>query len=371
MAPFDKSQKSLNRSPLDDPRILSGPFWGELRVFLAVAKAKSFNRAAEELNMSQPTVSRHVKRLQDVMGSQLVVPTQSGIELTTRGRELAQSLLALDEQLFEISNDLQSETREAEGLVRVSVTEALAGLFIAPNLVQFSEQYPKIRLHLRNPNNLIGFRENQTDVMIGYSPANQAGVESQALGYVHLIPVVTNAYIKRFGIPTRKNLESHFFIDTEYYMAQNGIWQGWRSAVSRGVIAHLCDNSFAYGLLVKSGLGIGLLGNYTLADPAAIPLDLDVHVKLPIYTLALTERLQVRPVRLVFDWLSSVFGPANPWFAQDLNLRALPRDALSETMAQLIAGPPDNSGLSPAKKDASGSPPKYSGKRSRRPRKAP
>jgi len=44
---FDQSQKDLNRSPLDDRRILSGPFWAELRVFLAVAKAKSFNRAGE------------------------------------------------------------------------------------------------------------------------------------------------------------------------------------------------------------------------------------------------------------------------------------------------------------------------------------
>lgn len=337
--PFSRSQKNLNRSPLDDPRVLSGPFWGELRVFLAVAKAKSFNRAAEELNISQPTVSRQVKRLQDVIGSQLVVATQNGVKLTEKGKELAASLLALDEKLFEISHDLQAETREAEGLVRVSVTEALAGLFIAPSLGKFSEQYPKIHLHIRNPNNLTGFRENQTDVMIGYTPASQAGVVSRPLGQVHLIPVATHDYIKRFGIPTRKNLESHFFIDSEYYAAETDIWKDWRSAVSRGVVAHTCDNSFAYGLLVKSGIGIGLLGNYTFADPAAVPLDLDVHIMLPIHILALSERLQARPVRLVYDWLSVVFGPANPWFGPDLNLPSLPVKSLSQTMAQLVEGP--------------------------------
>src|ERR1700743_3184718 len=86
-APFDHTQKDLNRSRLDDPHVLSGPFWGELRVFLAVAKAKSFNRAAEELNMSQPTVSRHVRRLQDVVHSQSIVATQNGVRLTPRGKE--------------------------------------------------------------------------------------------------------------------------------------------------------------------------------------------------------------------------------------------------------------------------------------------
>ena len=99
-APFDGSQRMLAQNPLDDPRLLSGPFWGELRVFLAVAKAKSFNRAARQLGMSQPTVSRQVRRLQDVMGSQLVVSSANDIMLTDKGIELAQALIALDEKRF-------------------------------------------------------------------------------------------------------------------------------------------------------------------------------------------------------------------------------------------------------------------------------
>jgi DNA-binding transcriptional LysR family regulator len=337
--PFDPSQKNLNRTPLDNPKVLSGPFWGELRVFLAVAKAKSFNRAAEQLNMSQPTVSRQVKRLQDVMGSQLVVPTQTGIKLTTRGQELAESLLKLDEKLFEISHDLKSETREAEGLVRVSVTEGLAGMFVAPNLVQFSDQYPKIHLHISNPVNLTSLRENQTDLMLGYMQGSQSGVTSQPLGFLHFIPVAANTYIERYGVPTRNNLASHFFIDSEYYASHTGIWDAWHNALLQGVVAHCCDNSFAYALLVKSGLGVGLLGTYTLSDPSAVPLDLDVHIKVPLYILAQTERLTSRPVRLVYDWLAAVFDPGNPWFAPDLNLQSLPRDSLSKTTEQLVAGP--------------------------------
>jgi predicted transcriptional regulator len=94
--PFDPDQRSLIRTPWDNENILSSQFWGELRVFLAVAKAKSFNRAAEILNTSQPIVSRQVKRLQDLMGSQLFVPTQHGVRLTSKGQALAQSLTMLD-----------------------------------------------------------------------------------------------------------------------------------------------------------------------------------------------------------------------------------------------------------------------------------
>ncbi len=338
-APFDQTQKTLNQSPLDNPRILSGPFWGELRVFLAVAKAKSFNRAAEELGMSQPTVSRQVRRLQDVVGSQLVVSSQNNIKLTSKGRELARTLISLDEKLFEMSHDLKAESKNAEGLVRVSVTEALAGLFIAPSLPAFSERYPKIQLHVRNPTNLTAFRDNQTDIMVGYMPAN-GGIESRALGCVHLIPQASGSYVERYGMPTRSNLESHFFLDTEYYAAKTGVWDQWQKAASRGVIAHWCDNSFAYALLAKSGMGIALLGSYTLADQVAIPLDLDVHVALPLHILAMSDRLQAKPVRLVYDWLSELFSPSSPWFAPDLNLRHLPKDVFEGTLDRIAVFPP-------------------------------
>src|SRR6201995_3949094 len=152
MLPFDEEQ-NLNKSPLDEETLLSGQFWAELRVFLAVAKTKSFNRAAEITNTSQPTVSRQVKRLQDEVCSQLFISTPRGVMLTPKGEALAQALSRLDHTLFSITSDLKSETQE-QGTVRVSITDGLNALFAAPAIVRFSEQYPKIQLHLKSPLNL-------------------------------------------------------------------------------------------------------------------------------------------------------------------------------------------------------------------------
>src|SRR5271156_203946 len=96
MQPFDEEQQSFNKSSLDEETLLSGQFWGELRVFLAVAKTKSFNRAAEITNTSQPTVSRQVKRLQDVVGSQLFIPPPRGVNLPQKGEALPRALSKLD-----------------------------------------------------------------------------------------------------------------------------------------------------------------------------------------------------------------------------------------------------------------------------------
>jgi DNA-binding transcriptional LysR family regulator len=324
MDPFDEEQQAFNRSPLDDENLLSGQFWGELRVFLAVAKTKSFNRAAEITNTSQPRVSRQVKRLQDVVGSQLFISTARGITLTRSGEALAQALCRLDHTLYSITRDLKAETSEAEGTVSVSITDGLNALFAAPALEQFSAQYPKIQLHLKNSVNLMHLRENRTDMMIGISPAESSGIQFRKLGQVHFIPVAAKDYIQKYGLPTRDNLEQHAFLQSEFYLARTGLWDGWQQTVARGRIAHYCDNSFAYGMLVKSGQGIGLLPSYAMVEPCAVPLEFDLRIPVPLYLIALTDRLNARPVRLAFDWLSDVFGSNNPWFGDEFRLNNPP-----------------------------------------------
>ena len=49
-----------------------------------------------------------------------------------------------------------------------------------------------------------------------------------------------------------------------------------------------------------------------------------MRIPVPLYLIALTDRLNARPVRLVFDWLSEVFGRNNPWFSDDFKLNNPP-----------------------------------------------
>lgn len=321
MRPFDVDRPTLNKSVLDVPDVLSGPFWGELRIFLAVAKSKSFNRAAELLHVSQPTVSRQVRRLQDLMGSQLLIATKHGVTLTPKGLELARSLSALDHSLYTLTNDLKSETREAEGMVRVSLTDGLNILFVAPKLATFGEKYPRIRVHLRRPVNVTNLHDNQADIMVAFNTMHGSDITVQPLGRMHFLPMASYLYVEEHGMPTPETAESHHFLMSEYYAANTGVWDAWHHIATRGYTTHYCDNSFAYGMLVKAGLGIGLLGNFTVREPTLTPLpQLQVAISVPMYMVALTERLRSRPVRLVYDWLTDLLGPRNPWFRHEFSI---------------------------------------------------
>ena len=335
----------MNRAPIDDTRILSGPFWAQLRVFLAVAKAKSYNKAGVELGMSRQTVAREIHRLQDLLGAVLLVPSRNGILLTDRGRELSIKLLSLDQMFFSLYHEMRADSREADGQVSIVATEAMTGFFIVPALVTFNARYPKIRTRLRNTANLLSFRENQCDVMVGFGPLTEDGLESKAVGILHLVGTAARSYIEEHGVPTWETLSSHRFIISDYYASGTQIFATWRKAVARGHIAHHCDNPFAYGLMVKAGLGIGLLGNFVMSDPDLLPIGMGIHVELPIYIHAQTERLRSRPVRIVFDWLAELFSAERPVFRPELNLDLTEQHGISETIRHLTIGlSPDHSG---------------------------
>src|ERR1700722_15483159 len=144
--PFSSGAPLLSRLAIEEPTLLSGRYWGELRTFLAVAKAKSLSRAAEEVGLSRMTAGREIRRLQDAIGAQLVIFSKTGAALTRRGEELARALQRFDQEIYALTTDLRAELRQAEGFVRLSVTDGIGIIFVVPGLEKLAESFPRIRV---------------------------------------------------------------------------------------------------------------------------------------------------------------------------------------------------------------------------------
>lgn len=314
----------LSSLAVDDRGLLSGQYWGELRIFAEVARAKSFNRAAERLGISQPTIGRKVRRLQDVLGAQLLVISNHGIRLTERGEELAEAVFRLDQSLFAVASDLKAKSRDAEGIVSISISDGMAAFFAAPAVPAFTLVYPKIQLHFKTVTDFGNLRENGTDMMLTFSPTASHDFICQAVGTLQFMPIASRDYVARNGLPTRETIGDHLLLQSHLYCNGSPVWREWQALCSAGRIAHWCDNQFAYGMLVREGLGIGLLGTYICAEKSAVPLELGVYSAVPMYGVVLRDRMDLRAVQIVFDWLCSTFGEGNPWFSRRVNLGDLP-----------------------------------------------
>lgn len=109
----------------------------KLQTVLAVAEYKNFTRAAEELNMTQPAVSHHIKQLEQEVDAPLFVRNKAGLKLTPQGEivvNYARRMKALHERMFA---ELQNAERHLS-LLRIGITHTSESNLTVAALARYS-----------------------------------------------------------------------------------------------------------------------------------------------------------------------------------------------------------------------------------------
>src|SRR4030081_3037735 len=119
-----------------------------MSVFAKVAEAGSFAAAADELGLSAPMVGKHVRFLEDRLGTRLINRTTRRQSLTDFGRayyDRCKFLLAEAEATDALAGDLLGDPG---GPLRVSMPVLFGRRCVAPILLKLAGQYPKLELKL-------------------------------------------------------------------------------------------------------------------------------------------------------------------------------------------------------------------------------
>jgi DNA-binding transcriptional LysR family regulator len=120
----------------------------KLETFIYAAESLSFSEAAKQLNLSQPTVSYHVKALEKELGASLFIRTGGGLQLTEAGRLLLPRARKLFHQSNEIEELLSSLEDGVIGELRIACSTT-AGKYILPQLAaRFCQRFPGIRVSI-------------------------------------------------------------------------------------------------------------------------------------------------------------------------------------------------------------------------------
>jgi DNA-binding transcriptional LysR family regulator len=91
--------------------LIDGQAWSDLRLFLEVARWKSFNKAGAAIGATHPTMARAVRRLEQMLGLSLLIASEMGVELTDAGASLAKRLERAD---VEVAAAIGAVTRKRE-----------------------------------------------------------------------------------------------------------------------------------------------------------------------------------------------------------------------------------------------------------------
>jgi DNA-binding transcriptional LysR family regulator len=121
----------------------------QFEVFLAVARARSFRRAAETLHLSQPALSQHVQELEGVLGARLFDRLGRAVRLTEAGRIIEEHAT----RLFATLSDARHAIGDLQGLQRGTLAigaSTTPGIYVLPEVLGvFRQRYPAVEVTLQ------------------------------------------------------------------------------------------------------------------------------------------------------------------------------------------------------------------------------
>lgn len=119
-----------------------------LRYFMEIAREENMTRAAEKLNISQPSLSKEIKKLEEELGHSLFIRTNKNMRLNDEGmllRKRASDILAMVDKTTEEFSQIDSITG---GEIRIGCAESIQIKYLARVIKSFKEKYPDFIFHI-------------------------------------------------------------------------------------------------------------------------------------------------------------------------------------------------------------------------------
>ena len=240
----------------------------QLSVLEAVARLGSFTRAAEELYMSQPTVSVQIKKLTETVGLPLFEQVGKRAHLTDAGRELCASCQEIFGKLVAVEDRFASLRGLESGSLRLAVSTT--GKYFAPRmLAAFVQKYPgiEVALQIHNRERLLErMSENLDDLYIFTNPPTDAEIVTQM---ILPNPMVVFARADH-PLAQQKKIPFERFAREPFLMREPGsgtrmvAQEIFESHGKKPVVRMELSTNEAITQAILAGLGVSIMSRYTL-----------------------------------------------------------------------------------------------------------
>jgi DNA-binding transcriptional LysR family regulator len=235
--------------------------WSDLRIFLAVIRAGSTLGAARALGMNQTTVSRRIQLLEHQLGLALFSRRSTGYALTEHGRALELAAGRMETAALAFETEAERLRRLVSGSIKVTAPETIFMHLLAPIVVAYREQYPKVQIEQVSSEAHCDLEKGEADIAFRATerPISESLI-GQRLPDFGWTLYCSPAYAAKHGMPASpEEIREHSVIVYEKDLGQTarGRWIVAQAEPSR-IVARSNTVINMQGLL-KASLGVGLL----------------------------------------------------------------------------------------------------------------
>lgn len=284
--------------------------WPAIRTFVAVARAGSLSGGARALDMTQPTASRQIQRLEESVGGALLVRHGRGVRLTARGQKLFEAASAVDAAMATLERGVSGARSEPRGEVRVAASEFIGVDVIVPRLAELRSAYPLVTIELVLDNRAADLLAGEADVAVRLFAPRQLDLVATKIGEVSIGLYASRSYVATHGTPEDMDdlILHHALVGFDPRGPFAHGFETFDARLTPSVLALRTDSLEAQLMAARTGFGIAALQR---PMAARFPELVEVLPGLPVPPLPvwLTLHKDVRTgahVRVTHDWLADV-----------------------------------------------------------------
>ena len=287
--------------------------WSLVRSFLAVLEKGSLLAASRDLQLSQPTIGRHVAELESQLGLVLFDRNGRGLLPTEAAYHLAESARIMQSGADQLARNVMGADLGASGTVRITASQPVSCYVLPPLLAQMRLSLPDIQVELVASNEVSNLLRREADIAVRMVQPQQASIIARRVGKVTLRACAHQDYLRRRGVPRQPNdLLAHDLIggdrndDTLKGFAAQGL------VVGREQFAFRADDLIVVWQAVRAGLGVGFVSEHLIrSDPAVIPVLPKLKIEpLPVWLAVHKEIRTSKRIRAVYDFLADALPAA-------------------------------------------------------------
>ncbi|EMP57277.1 LysR family transcriptional regulator [Marinobacter santoriniensis NKSG1] len=289
-----------------------------MRIFRRVAELGSFTRAADDLEITAATVSKHIAFLERDIETRLINRTTRRMNLTDAGMVFLERTQALLDGLEDAELEARGLQSELRGSIRINVPMSFGLTHITEAIDDFLRKHPKIRIDVQFNDRVVDLVEQGVDIAIRVrNQLSDSSLRARPLRQSRNVVCASPDYLVNApDIASPADLAQHNCLVYALHDRPNQWELGEETVVVSG--NYRTDSSLAIRQSLLSGLGVGLLPRFLVQQDIdsqrLIPLLTEYPPKsYTIFALFPPGRMQSSKVRMLVEHLDEYLGSRPYW----------------------------------------------------------